>query len=83
MNTELSPKMLEAVDHMKRHNNTMVRFPGGYWAAIGWYAWHGPCWGTPTIEALVRRGIAEYTAWKEVRGGKFPIKAKLREQKAG
>jgi len=62
---------------MKKHDGTLHRFPGGYWAAEGWYAWHGPSFGTPTVEALVRRHIATYTVWKDGRGGKFPIEITL------
>ena len=75
----LTPKMLEAIDRMKAHDNKFVRYPGGYWAAEGWHMWHGPSFGTPTIEALVRRGVAEYTVWHEGRNGKFPIEVALKE----
>jgi hypothetical protein len=74
---ELSPKMLSAIEHMKRNNNKLVRFPGGYWAREGWHSWNGPCWGTPTVEALVRRGVATYTVWKTGRSAKFPIECSL------
>ena len=77
MNPELSPKMLKAIDHMKNHDNKLVRFPGGYWAAEGW-AWHGPYFGTSTVEALVRRNVATYTVWKDGRNGKFPIEVTLK-----
>ena len=65
--------MILAMDHMKNHEGKLVRFPGGFWAAIGWHAYAGPYFGTPTVQALVTRGVAEYTAWKDGRGGKFPI----------
>ena len=77
MNPELSKKMLSALMHMKRNNNKLVRFPGGYWAREGWHSWNGPCWGTPTVEGIVRRGYAEYTVWKDGRSGKFPIECEL------
>lgn len=77
---ELTPKMIDAIEHMKRHDNKMVRFPGGYWAAVGWHLWHGPCFGTPTIEAIVRRHQAEYTVWKDGKSGRFPIEVALIEQ---
>jgi len=84
MNEELSPKMISAIKHMARNENTMVRFPGGYWARRGWSAWNGPCFGTSTIEAIVRRGYAEYTVWKDGRGNtRFPIECGLTKRAAG
>jgi|SRR6478752_7122040 len=74
---EVSPKMQDCIDHMKRHNNKLLRFPGGYWAREGWSSWNGPCYGTPTVEALVRRGLAEYTVWKTGKHNKFPIEVTL------
>lgn len=74
---ELSPKMLEAIEHMKRHGNKLVRFPGGYWAREGWRSWNGPCYGTPTVEAIVKRGYAEYTVWKDGKSSRFPIECSL------
>ncbi len=78
---ELTPKMLKAIDRMKAHGNKFVRYPGGYWAANDWHRWHGPCFGTSTIEALVRRGIAEYTEWRDGHNGRFPIEVRLKEGK--
>ena len=78
--SELSPKMKSAVAHMQRHDNKLIRYPGGYWAAVDWRSWNGPSFGTPTVEALVNRGLAEYTAWKDGRSGKFPIECTLTEQ---
>ena len=78
MKAELSPKMLSAIEHMQRHNNKLVRYPGGYWAAEGWHMWHGPCFNTSTVEALVRRDVATYTVWKDGRSGKFPLECTLK-----
>ena len=80
MNEELSPKMKSIIKHMAHNNNKVVRFPGGYWAREGWHSWNGPNWGTPTVEAIVRRGYAEYTVWKDGRGGKFPIECGLTQR---
>ena len=76
VNIELSPKMQAVVSHMKLHG-VLVRYPGGYWADTNWHMWHGPCWGTPTIEGIVKRGFAKYTVWKDGRNGKFPIQCEL------
>ncbi len=79
MNKPLTPKMRDCYIHMKAHDNKLVRFPGGYWAREGWSMWNGPSFGTSTIQALVDRGVASYTVWKEHRGypGKFPIEVTL------
>ena len=82
MKEELSPRMMSAIRHMARNNNKMVRFPGGYWAREGWHSWNGPCWGTPTIEGIVRRGYAEYTVWKDGRNNRFPIECVLTQRGA-
>jgi hypothetical protein len=74
---ELSPKMLECIEHMKKHDNKLVRFPGGYWAREGWHSWNGPCFGTPTVEAIVKRGMAFYSVWKTGKRNKFPIECRL------
>jgi len=52
----------------------LIRYPGGFWYP------DGPgqrSFSTPTVEALVRRGLAEYTAWKDGRNGFFPIEMTL------
>ena len=78
MKDQLTPKMIEVIEHMKRHNNKIVRYPGGYWASEDWHMWQGPCFGTPTVEAIIRRGYAKYTVWREGKSGnKFPIEAEL------
>lgn len=82
MNEELSPKMIDAIKHMARHGNVMVRYPGGYWASKEWHMWHGPSFGTPTIEGIVRRGYAEYSVWKDGRSSKFPIECALTQRAA-
>lgn len=81
--SELSPRMEAAKEHMERHGNKLVRYPGGYWAAEEWHMWAGPCFGTPTVEAIVRRGVAVYTAWKDGRNGQFPIECTLLADKKG
>lgn len=76
MNAVLSPEMQQAVRFANAHGNKLVRHPGGFWAGpqfVGVRPW----FGTTTIEALVRRGIASYTGWKETHGRKFPIEVTL------
>ena len=76
MNAKLSPEMRKAVAHMKAFgNNKVTRYPGGYWR-VG-MGFQFTDFGTTTIQALVKRGVAKYTAWQEGRNGKFPIEATL------
>lgn len=77
MSDELSPTMKRAIAYMQRHNGKMVRYPGGYWASETW-RWAGESHKTSTVKALVRRGIAEYTAWKDGKNGRFPIECTLK-----
>jgi len=72
---ELSPTMLAAYDLAAKHDNGLVRFPGGYWAQEGWDS-HSKWFSTPTIQALVSRGVATYSRWYEGRS-RFPIEITL------
>lgn len=72
---QISGTMRAAIAYMEK-NGDMVRFPGGFWARASW-AFHEPCFGTSTINSLVSRGLADYCAWKDGRGGRFPIRACL------
>jgi hypothetical protein len=76
----LSKRMQVAVQWAKEHAGTFWRHPGGYWGSERFYDHHGVWFGTSTIEALVKRGVAEYSAWQEGRNGRFPIQAKLKDQ---
>lgn len=80
---ELSPTMRDAIDHALKHsggvpeNAVLVRFPGGFWSHRG-SRQIDPTWGTTTIEAIVKRGAAEYTKWKERKdGSQFPIEVTI------
>lgn len=75
---KLTKKMIEVLFHLRSSGGSLVRFPGGYWARKGWSAWQGPCYGTTSIEGLVRRGLVVYTLWKDGSNGiKFPIEVSL------
>lgn len=71
---ELSETMKRCIAGMRQYNNMIDRYPGGFWrcGATG-----GLTFGTSTVEALVARGIAEYTEWREGRQ-RFPIRAALK-----
>lgn len=80
---DLSPTMQRAVDYAAKHGGVLARFPGGFWRESTWSQWstaqaYHHHFGTPTIEALVKRGAAEYTEWQEGRNGRFPVKVALR-----
>jgi hypothetical protein len=71
---KLTPTMQAAVNHAQKHGGALVRWPGGFWYAVDQQG-SGYSFGTPTVQALVSRGVAEYTEWQEGRNGKFPIRA--------
>lgn len=80
---KLTNTMREAVAFIKRHGK-IVRYPGGFWCQPGLEGMpmHNRSHSSPTINALVGRGIAEYSEWVDGRTGKFPVEAKLTEQGA-
>lgn len=75
----LTLTMTAALERL-RTNGKLVRLPGGYWVRDGVrFAGNAPSesWeGASTIEALVRRGLAEYCAWQSGRGRSFPVAVK-------
>ena len=65
--------MKDAYDQAKASDGKIKRTPGGYW-------WPTDCkysFGTTTIEALVNRGVATYTEWKDSKRGRFPVEATI------
>lgn len=71
---KLSHMMLQLAAEMRKHG-FVTRHPGGFWCC-GSYSIAGS-YGTSTVEALVLRGVAEYSEWQEGRNGLFPIRATL------
>lgn len=67
--------MIACVEFIRKYG-AIERIPGGFWVQPGTSATY-PSFGTTTVEALVKRGAAKYTDWKENRNGRFPIKAEL------
>jgi hypothetical protein len=71
---KLSPVMSKALDRIQKAGGYTVRTAGGYW-------WPGEVrshwFGTSTVAALVKRGVLNYTEWKEGHNYKFPIRADL------
>ena len=74
---DLSPAMMAAWDYAIIRGGKIVRHPGGFWARAEWTGRDEVSFGTTTIEALVSRGAARYTQWKENRNGRFPIEAEM------
>jgi hypothetical protein len=76
---KLSETQHACVVHMRKHGNTMQRYPGGFWAepglAIpantpppnGWYS-------TPTLQALAKRGVVECAEYAGLANARFPVK---------
>lgn len=77
--TTLSQTMRALLDCIAEHGGEIERFPGGYWTVAKTVAQFGAqrTWGTTSIEALVSRGMLEYTEWKENRAGRFPVAARI------
>ncbi len=80
----LSPVMKDALAMIAEHG-ALERLPGGFWVRPG-VRFNGnrpseSYHSTPTVEALVRRGVASYTRWQERQGGaRFPIEVSRVEQ---
>lgn len=73
--SDLSPTMKAAWELAAKYGGKLIRFPGGYWAQQGWDS-HSRWFATPTIQALVSRGVASYSTWYEGRS-RFPIEITL------
>lgn len=73
---KLTVVMRDACQLAAQHGGKLQRAPGGFWAQPGWKGTNSGRWfGTPTIQALVSRGVAEYTDWQQRSSGngRFPI----------
>ncbi len=77
--SKLTQTMCATIALAREHDGKLYRFPGGFWYASKTELYGRKHFGTPTIEALVKRGLAEYTEWKEGARGKFPIEMTLKE----
>jgi hypothetical protein len=66
--------MRDAIDYARANGGKLLRQPGGFWVRPeDEYLAYCRSFGTPTVEGLVRRGVASYTKWKEGRNGRFPV----------
>ena len=83
---KLTPTMQAALDFARAHDGKLTRHPGGFWCGPtrGGFSGRGIStapsrwFGTPTVEALVARGLMTYTAHQERKsGGTFPVEASI------
>lgn len=73
MPERVSMTMSMCLDFVRSNGGVVDRQPGGFW---GYQA--GVWFGASTIDALVVRGLLEYSGWQRGRGdSSFPIQAKL------
>lgn len=77
----LSATMVACIDDANAAGGELVRFQGGFWAARNgprdYLGIPRPYHGASTIKALIERGAAEYTEWKEGRDFRFPIAVRI------
>lgn len=72
----LSPTMKECLQFAINAGGKLKRFPGGYWChPEARTHLNVTSFGTKTVEALVSRRVAKYTAFQDRKfgGEKFPI----------
>lgn len=79
----LSQIMNDALAVAMAHGARLMRLPGGFWVQPG-FKWvsgsvPSPSIGTSTIEALVARGLMEYSKWQEGRKGRFPVEVRVKQ----
>lgn len=71
---KISKTMAYVLGRMAEGGNKLKRFPGGFWRTS---VDSQEYFGTKTVHALVTRGLAAYTEYKDGRNGPFPIEASL------
>jgi hypothetical protein len=76
---ELSPTMLEAQALAAKYGGQLERYPGGFWSVPGISQWSRgyPFFGTTTVHAMVKRGVATYCEFRGGRNGDFPVKVRI------
>jgi len=76
--------MVECIDMARDAGGEIVRFQGGYWAPRGDHPRNrAPSHGDRTVTAIVSRGWAEFTEYRDGRRGRFPIAMKLKGEGDG
>lgn len=78
MRTDLSPTMLAAYEVIKEGGGKLHRFPGGYWRTVENANIY---FGMQTVHALVTRGVAFYSNYRDGIKGRFPVEITLEPEK--
>lgn len=70
-------KTMQAACHYANQHGALVRYPGGFWQGDGGFNRGAEHYSTSTVAALVKRGVAKYTAWQKGKHRTFPIRVEL------
>jgi len=71
-NDALTKKMVAALNALREH--PMEKLDDGSWAHPDWSINSKPYYSRVTIQALVQRGLAEYTLFRRGFNGQVPMK---------
>lgn len=74
---KMTKTMHQLVQFMKENGGEVYRHPGGFWGRREGYGYLQHSFGTSSVEAIVTRGVAAYTEWKDGKRGRFPVVARL------
>lgn len=75
----LTVEMQALIDFMAaRSDRSAWRHPGGFWSGNKPPTSFSTTFGASTVQALVTRGVAEYTRHQKGKSGDFPVCATLR-----
>jgi hypothetical protein len=80
---KLSPTMRHALTFAEQNGGRLIRHSGGYWSSREWVdpgLGNVPSFSTNTAHALVTRGVAEYTDWRENRNGRYAVELRIKER---
>ena len=80
--TKLSAVMRDCYEYAKQNGGILMRVPGSFHQPVKWMLANqeGQFFGSSTVEALVKRGYAEYSMWRMGRRGEFPIEVTMKER---
>lgn len=71
---KITKTMAYVVGRMAEVDGKLKRFPGGFWRTHAGAQEH---FGTKTVQALVTRGLANYSEYKDGINGPFPIEVTM------
>lgn len=80
--TQLSKTMRDCYEYAKGNGGILTRFPGSFHQPVKWMlaSQERQFFGSSTVEALVKRGYAEYSKWRMGRRGEFPIEVTMKDK---